>query len=392
MPVDPTDIAVCLDDETPFDASGSAPMAAPIVQTSLFAFRDLQSLVDGLGAEHAAHVYTRGQNPTVEVLERKLARLERGASCKCFASGMAAVSAVMLGLLRAGDHILFVNHTYGPTLQLAAHMRRFGVEHDVLLDLEPANVRAALRTNTRLVWLESPGTMLCRTFDIEAVAAIAREHGAVSCIDNSWATPLFQKPITLGVDVVVHSASKYIGGHSDVIAGAVIADTDIMQQIFERAFMLNGGILAPFDAWLLLRGLRTLPARMRQHSDDGLRVAEFLRSHDAVRRVFHPAFPTATPDHRSTLAGCSGLFSFELDTDDYDDVRRFIDAVQRFRIGVSWGGVESLIITPNRGTNGAQLDAQRIPRGLIRLSIGLEGADVLIDDLRNALRLHSTRS
>jgi cystathionine beta-lyase/cystathionine gamma-synthase len=386
MPVDPTDIAICLEDDAPRDRSGSAPMAAPIVQTSLFSFPDLQSLIDGLGAEHETHVYTRGQNPTVEVLERKLARLERGDACKCFASGMAAVSAVLLGLLRAGDHVLFVNHTYGPTLQLAEHLQRFGIEHDLLLDLDPDRVRAALRPNTRLLWLESPGTMLCRTLDIEAIAGIAREHGALSCIDNSWATPLFQKPITLGVDLVVHSASKYIGGHSDVMAGAVIGRAELMHQIFYRAFLLNGGILTPFDAWLLLRGLRTLPARMRQHHEDGLRVAGFLRSHDSVRRVFHPAFAASTPDHRSTLAGYSGLFSFELDSAEFGDVSRVVDAVRRFRIGVSWGGVESLIITPNRGTNEAQLHAQRIPRGLIRVSIGLEGADVLIDDLDNALR------
>jgi cystathionine beta-lyase/cystathionine gamma-synthase len=386
MAVDPTDIAICLDDGIPHEPGRSAPMAVPIVQTSLFAFPDLQSLIDGLGAEHATHVYTRGSNPTVEVLERKLAQLERGDACKCFASGMAAVSAVMLGLLRAGDHVLFINHTYGPTLQLAAHLRRFGIEHDLLLDVDSDSIRGALRPETRLVWMESPGTMLCRTLDIEAVASVAREHGALSCIDNSWATPLFQKPCTLGVDIVVHSASKYIGGHSDVMAGAVIARADLMQHIFERAFMLNGGILAPFDAWLLLRGLRTLPARMRQHHDDGLRVAEFLRSHDAVRRVFHPAFPARAPDHRSTLSGYAGLFSFELDTDRYDDVRRVIDAVRRFRIGVSWGGVESLIITPNRGTNEAQLDEQRIPRGLVRISVGLEGADVLMDDLDQALR------
>jgi cystathionine beta-lyase/cystathionine gamma-synthase len=149
--------------------------------------------------------------------------------------------------------------------------------------------------------------------------------------------------------------------------------------------MLNGGILAPFDAWLLLRGLRTLPARMRQHHEDGLRVAHFLRAHDAVRRVFHPEFLATAADHRSSLTGYSGLFSFELDTEEYDDVRRVIDAVRVFRIGVSWGGVESLIITPNRGTNAAQLDAQRIPRGLIRVSIGLEGADVLTADLDRAL-------
>ena len=381
MPIDPDDIAICLDDEAEPVDSGSMPMSTPIVQTSLFSFPDLQSLIDGLAAEHGTHVYTRGRNPTTDVLERKLALLERGEACRTFASGMAAVSAVLFGLLRAGDHVLFLNHVYGPTLQLAAQLRRFGIEHDLLLDLDPDAIRAAIRPNTRLLWLESPGTMLFRTLDIAAVAQVARDHGIVTCLDNSWATPLFQKPIVHGIDIVVHSCSKYIGGHSDVMAGAVITSAERMDVIFQRAYMLLGGILAPFDAWLLLRGLRTLPARMRQHQEDALRVAGFLRGHDRVRRVFHPAFAGETPG----LHGTSGLFSFELDTDEYDDVRRVIDALRRFRIGVSWGGVESLVITPNRGTNGAELDAQRIPRGLIRLSVGLEGADELIDDLDQAL-------
>jgi cystathionine beta-lyase/cystathionine gamma-synthase len=383
MHIDPADIAICLDDGLPGSATGT-PMAAPIVQTSLFAFDSLQSLIDGLGAEHDTYVYTRGQNPTVEVLEDKLARLERGAACKCFASGMAAVSAALLGTLRAGDHVLFVNQTYGPTLQLATQLGRFGIQHDLLLRTDADAVSEALRENTRLVWIESPGTMLCRTLDIAAIAAVARAHGALTCMDNSWATPLFQKPIQHGVDIVVHSATKYIGGHSDVMAGALITDAERMREIYYRAFMLNGGILAPFDAWLLLRGLRTLPLRMQRHHESGLRIAEWLRGHDRVRRVFHPAFET-NETSASTLTGWSGVFSFELDGGDFEDVRRVIDALRHFRIGVSWGGVESLVITPNRGTNGEQLDAQRIPRGLIRLSVGVEDADTLIADLDAAL-------
>jgi cystathionine beta-lyase/cystathionine gamma-synthase len=376
MHIEPADIAVCIEDAAA--SGGSVPMATPIVQTSLFAFPDLQSLLDAFPAEHENYIYTRGQNPTVEVLERKLARLERGEACKCFASGMAAVSAVMLGLLEAGDHILFVNQTYGPTLQLATQLERFGIAHDLLLDLAPDRVRAALRPQTRLVWIESPGTMLFRTLDVAGVAAAARDHGAVTCVDNSWATPLFQKPLTHGVDIVLHSCTKYIGGHSDVVAGAVVTTAERMRQIFYRAFMLNGGILAPFDAWLLLRGLRTLPVRMRQHHEDGLRVAGFLRGHPRVRSVHHPAFEDA---RSPTFTGWSGLFSFELGTGDFDAVRVFVDRLRRFRIGVSWGGVESLVITPAR----AQLDEQKLPAGLVRLSIGLEGADTLIADLEQAL-------
>ena len=380
MAISARDIALCLEDH-PVGAPGPQPMAEPIVQTSLFAFPNYDAIIEAFRAEHKNYVYSRGQNPTVEVLEKKLAALENGEACKCFASGIAAVSAVMMGLLKAGDHILFVNQTYGPTIQLARQLRRFGIEYDLLLDLDADDIRSSLKPNTKLVWLENPGTMLMRTFDIEAAAAVAREHGAVSCIDNSWASPLFQKPIDHGVDIVVHSATKYIGGHSDVIAGALITTEERMQEVFYRAYMLHGGILAPFDAWLLLRGLRTMPVRMQQHESDALKVAEFLRSRDDVAAVHHPAFMGGS----KSLSGYSGLFSFELSDAGFDEVRKFIDGLKRFRIGVSWGGVESIVISPNRGNNMHYLEAQRIPAGLVRLSIGLEGADALIGDITASL-------
>ncbi len=331
--------------------------------------------------ESSNSVYSRGHNPTVEVLETKLAALERGEACKCFASGMAAMSAVVMGLLRSGDHILFVNQTYGPMMQLANHLRRFGIEHTLLLDLATDDVAGAMRPNTKLVWLENPGTMLMRTFDIAAVAELAGSRGALTCLDNSWASPLFQKPLAHGVDIVVHSATKYIGGHSDVVAGAVISTADRVKEIFYRAYMLNGGILAPFDAWMLLRGMRTMPVRMQHHETGGLKVAAFLRSRGEVSRVFHPAFEEPS----ASLSGYSGLFSFELTDGRFETVRKFIDGLKRFRIGVSWGGVESIVISPNRGHNLAYLEAQRIPPGLVRLSIGLEGADNLIADIERSL-------
>jgi cystathionine beta-lyase/cystathionine gamma-synthase len=385
MRIDPVDVAACVSDPIPDSPTDATPASAPIVQTSLFTFPTFQALLDGLGAEHRHHVYSRGQNPTVEAVEAKLTTLERGEACKCFASGMAAISAVLLGLLRSGDHVLFVNQVYGPALQLASHLRRFGIEHDVLLDVSPDAVSKAMRPGTRLLWLESPGTMLFRVLDIGAIAELARERGALTCVDNSWATPLCQKPLTLGADIVVHSGTKYLGGHSDLLAGAVISSAERMEEIFYRAFMLNGGILAPFDAWLLLRGLRTLPVRLQQHEADGLRVAEFLADHPAVRRVFHPEFSEQSELVTRQLRGYSGLLSFELVRDDIESISQVIDTLRHFRIGVSWGGVESLVLSPNRGTNAAQLEAQGIPPGLIRLSVGLEGADLLIDDLRAAL-------
>ena len=398
MNLDPRDVALCTAETVrPIGPGGPAPTSPPIVQTSLFTYPSFQALVDALGAEHSNSVYSRGRNPTVRALEDKLAALERGEAAACFASGMAAISAVMLGTLQSGDHALFVNQTYGPTLQLAQHLRRFGIDHDVLLpdsagavDARGAAipvdaVRAAMRSETRLVWIESPGTMTFRLVDVEAVAAVAREHGAISCMDNSWATPLLQKPIEVGVDVVVHSATKYLGGHSDVVAGAVVSTAARMEELFYHAYLLNGGILAPFDAWLLLRGLRTLPVRLAQHERDGLAVARFLADHPAVRIVHHPAIGDEESVAAEQLRGYAGLFSFELAEPSYERVAAVIDRLEHFRIGVSWGGVESLVISPNRPGGGVREGSKGVPPGLIRLSVGLEGAELLIEDLGRAL-------
>ena len=386
MNIEPRDIEICLKDQGLPTFEGGAPTSTPIVQTSLFTFPDLGALQDGLSAEHETNVYTRGQNPTVQALERKLAELERGEACKCFASGMAAINAVMTSQLQAGDHLLFVNQTYGPTLQRAERLGRVGIEHDIVLDLDLAAVEARIRPETRLMWLESPGTMTFRMLDIRALTDLARERGIVTAIDNSWATPLGQKPLTLGADLVVHTASKYLSGHSDLIAGAVVGSAEKMTALFYDAFLLNGGILPPFEAWLLLRGLRTLPTRLAQHEADALAVARFLDGHPAVAEVFHPAL-TGDPDLKDAqLNGFTGLFSFSLEALEWEAVRRVVDGLRHFQIGVSWGGVESLVITPDRGTNREALEASGIPPNLIRLSVGLEGADVLIADLAQALR------
>lgn len=341
--------------------------------------------MDGLGEEHRRNVYTRGQNPTVEAVERKIAELERGEACKCFASGMGAVSAVLFGLLESGAHVLFVNQTYGPTIQLGERLAAYGVAHDMILDTDPAAVEAAMRPETRLVWMESPGTMTFAALDVATIANLARSRGALSALDNSWATPLFQKPIELGVDIVVHTASKYMGGHSDLMAGAVVSDASTFERIFYDAYLLLGAALSPADAWLVDRGLKTLPDRMVRHHEDGLAVARHLAGHRRVRRVLHPALGEDAALFARQMSGCSGLFAAELDVGGYQGVARFVDRLELFRIGVSWGGVESLVISPNRGDNEAALEQKRIPPTLVRLSIGLEGAETLIADLDRAL-------
>jgi cystathionine beta-lyase/cystathionine gamma-synthase len=385
MRIDPHDVALCVADAEPDGHHEPLPTSPPIVQTSFFSFPTFQALLDGFADEFGSTIYTRGRNPTVRAVEEKLAALEGGEACCCFASGMAAVSAVMFGLLAAGDHVLLVNNVYGPTRKLASQLGRFGVEHDAVLDLDPEVVRSRLRPNTRLLWIESPGTFLFRVADLKHISAVAHEQGARVCCDNSWATPLLQKPLQLGADLVVHSATKYLAGHGDVVAGAAVSSEALMREIFRRASLLLGGVLAPFDAWLLLRGMRTLPARLRQHEADALVVARAAAAHTAVRAVHHPALGPERALAERLMTGYTGVFSLELARDDYDGVRTFIDALEHFRIGVSWGGVESLVISPQRPTNQARLAEHGLPSGLVRLSVGLEGADVLAGDVTRAL-------
>lgn len=382
--MDSRDIEICLGHGGFEDDQGGA-MAPPIVQTSLFRKESFRDLVQALGREHREPVYSRGTNPTVRSLEKKLAALEGAELCLGFASGMAAISAALVGLLRQGDHILFVNQIYGPTLDLAQRLEKFGITHDRVTGTDLGEIAGGLRRQTRMIYFESPGTMTFRVLDGKALVALARERGILTLIDNTWATPLFQKPAAWGVDLIVHSLTKYVGGHSDVVAGALLGTREILERLFYDAFLLLGGILAPFDAWILHRGLRTLPARLERHHRDGLEVARFLEGHRAVRRVHHPFLGPDRALAQAQLGGASGLFSFELATDRFEDVCSFIDRLRLFRPGVSWGGVESLVLSPNRGTNAADLAAAGLPGGLVRLSVGLEGASVLMADLDEAL-------
>lgn len=387
MRVDPQDLAICLGTTEDLSAGHGAIMP-PVVQTSLFAHETFDALCRSLAAEHDTFVYSRGRNPTVVVLEEKLAALERGEAAQCFASGMGAIAATMFSLVAAGDHILFVNQVYGPTLQLAARLDEFGVTHSRLVvpgrAPSPEEVAAALRPSTRLIWLESPGTMLNRVVDIRAITALARERRIRTVIDNSWSTPLLQKPLTMGVDVSIHTGTKYIGGHSDVVGGALVTSRELHQRIFHRGFLLLGAALGPWDAWLLIRGLRTLPVRLRQHEENALATVDYLQRHPAVAEVFYPGLGDDRPLVEAQMSGGSGLVSFRLADGEFAAVSRFIDGLRSFRIGVSWGGVESLVISPQRPDNAAQLAEAGLPAGLIRLSIGLEHRDTILADLDQA--------
>lgn len=388
--MDATDELICLGHDEEL-AGRHGAILPPIAQASLFAHATFEDLTASLAAEHRNFVYSRGLNPTVAALEQKIAALERAEAAKCFASGQGAISAVFYALLRAGDHVFFANHIYGPALQLARHLERFGVGHDHLPNADAEGIEAALRPETRILYLESPGTMLFRQLDLRRLAEVARKRGILTVIDNTWATPLFQKPLGFGIDLSLHSCSKYIGGHSDVIGGVVAGSAELIERIFYGAFLLNGAAPAPHDAYLLLRGLRTLPVRLRQHQQDGLAVARWLAGRPEVARVYHPALIPEDADLASRqLGGFSSLFSFTLANPDFAALCRFIDALKYFRIGVSWGGVESLVISPCRHDNTDALRQAGLPAGLIRLSVGLEGAAVLIADLEQAFAAAGT--
>ena len=390
MKLDPQDVALCLGHDEDLPSNRGAVMP-PIYQSSLFVQESFEHLAQGLAAEHAHFVYTRGRNPTVAELERKLARLEQGDAAIAFASGIGAIAAIFFALLSRGDHILFVNQNYGPTVKLAGSLERFGIEHDVVLELETAAVAAALRPNTRLIWFESPGSMLNRVLDVPALAALAREKGILTAIDNSWATPLLQKPLTQGVDISMHTCTKYIGGHSDVVGGVLVTRQDLYERIFHEGFMQLGSTLSPHDAWLLIRGLRTLPARLEQHERGGREVAAFLAGHSRVAEVYYPDVDDPASPAARQLRGGNGMVSLRLDgaVDGLgEEVRRVIDRLRYFHTAVSWGGVESLAVAPAAKSSGgpANADAMGIPPGLIRLSVGLEPPELLIEDLDRALR------
>ncbi len=365
-------------------------VAPPIVQSSIFAFPSVEAMRAGFRDEFGNHVYTRGNNPTVEILRRKIAALEGAEDCLMFGSGAAAMAAGAIACVSAGDHAVCVAKPYSWTRALLKDLLgRFGVTVTFVDGTDVANFDSALNDRTRLIVLESPNSMTFEQQDLAAIATIARARGIRTLCDNSYATPLNQSPLALGIDLVAHSATKYLNGHSDVVAGALCGSAALMREVFRGPYMTLGAILAPHDAWLMIRGLRTLPIRMQRIAETSARVLAFLEAHPRVRRVYSP-HARANPQlglGEAQLRGASGLLTIELDALDVAAVERFCDALTRFLMTVSWGGYESLAFpvcavfprdAPLHPPAGVSL-------GCVRLSIGLEEADVLIADLSQAL-------
>jgi cystathionine beta-lyase/cystathionine gamma-synthase len=378
-PFDFASLIVAHDESNAFEA-----VVPPIVQTSLFTFGSYDEMVAAYRGEIVRPIYTRGLNPTVRAFEDMLAKLEGGEDALGFASGMAAISSMVLSFVEPGDRIVAVRHCYPDAFRLfGTHLKRMKIEVTYVDGRDEEAVAKAL-PGAKLLYLESPTSWVMEAHDVGALAALAKQHGVVSVIDNSWASPIFQRPLTLGVDLVLHSASKYLGGHSDVVAGVVAGSKDLIGRIRSEAYPYLGGKLSPFDAWLLVRGLRTLPIRMKAHEASALEIAKRLQALDIVDTVFHPALANRLPPG---LTGTSGLFSFILR--EGIDIRAFADHLKLFKLGVSWGGHESLIVP---GEVVLQQKAQPnsahtfgIDARSVRLHVGLEGTEVLWSDLEAAI-------
>jgi len=365
-------------------------VAPPIVQSSIFAFPTVEKMREGFRDELGNHVYTRGNNPTVEILRKKVAALEGAEDCLMFGSGAAAISAAVIASLRGGDHVICVARPYSWTRAVLKDLlSRFGVATTFIDGTDVANFESALTDNTRLIVLESPNSMTFEQQDIAAVARLAKARGIRTLCDNSYATPLNQSPLALGIDLVAHSATKYLNGHSDVVAGALCGSHALIGEVFRGPFMTLGAILAPHDAWLMIRGLRTLPLRMERIAATTAKVLDFVEAHPKIRKVYSPRAsgnPQLALSERQ-LHGASGLLTLELDAADVAAVERFCDGLQRFLMTVSWGGYESLAF-PVAAVHPAGASIKLpggLPLSLVRLSIGLEEPEVLIRDLEQAL-------
>ncbi len=357
-------------------------ISPPIYQTSTFVFKDV--------GKTRGYDYSRTANPTRKILEDTIAQLEGGKAGFAFATGMAAETTIM-HLLKAGDHVISGDDVYGGTYRLFQNvMRDFGLEFTFLRMDSRQTIEEAIKPNTRMLWLETPSNPLLNIVDIEMVVDIARRHKLLTVIDNTFATPYFLRPIEYGVDLVVHSTTKYLNGHCDVVGGAVVTTSDELTQKVQ--FLLNamGTCASPFDCWLVLRGIETLPLRMERHEKNALAVANYLKEHPGVKRVFYPGLKFH-PGHeiaKRQMKGFGGVVSFEI-KGGIESVNTFLRKLKVFSLAESLGGVASLAEHPATMSHASMPEDYRekveITDELIRLSVGLENVDDLTEDLERAL-------
>lgn len=360
----------------------------PIFMNSLNVFKEIDDYYDAKVHDKHTYVYGRVQNPTVRILEDKVAALEHGVAAYAFASGMAAATTAVMSVVKSGDNIVCLRNAYGP---LKTFVEKYCPEHvgttlTYVKGNEVAEFEEAITDNTALVILESPSSVVFSVQDIEAVCKIAHSHGAKVYIDNTFCTPIFCTPLDLGVDIVMHTTSKYMGGHSDLIGGVLAVQDEELANILVSNRELFGGIIGPMEAWLVLRGLRTLSVRVKAHEEVAMKVAAFLENHPKVDKVYYTGL-TSHPQHeliQKQQSGSTGLMTFEI-KGSTEDAKKLINSLKVFKIGVSWGGFESLACMPHLRCDEETCRWLGGRQNLIRIHCGLEGADALIADLDAAL-------
>ena len=363
----------------------------PIFMNSLHVFKSSEDFSGFTPFTDDRYIYGRVANPTVVIAEKKIAMLENGARAAIFSSGMAAATAAVMATCKAGNHIICMRDTYPPLRRFIDNLCvpslnmsvTYVAGHDV------SEFEAAIKPETSLIILESPATFVFSVTDLRGVADIARKHGIKTYIDNTYCSPIFQKPLDLGIDISMHTLAKYLGGHSDIIGGVLVSkDDELMRRIMVEMREWYGGIIGPMEAWLLIRSLRTLIVRLNQHQETAMEIAQFLEKHRKVKKVNYTGL--ASHPQADIIAkqqtGHTGLMSIELDAPPEAAVK-FINGLRLFRIGVSWGGFESLALAPLYNATAKELDFLSLPdgRGLIRLYCGLEGIANLVADISQAL-------
>jgi len=366
------------EEDVPFKA-----LSFPIFETTNFYFDSFDEMSKALRNGDYEYVYNRGSNPTTRLVEKKIATLERCEDARLVSSGMSAISLSILHFLRSEDHVVCVDEAYSWAKRFFRYLsRKFDIEVS-FVPPDADKVLEAITKKTKLIYLESPTSMRMRVIDIRKVTKTAKELGIKTIIDNTWATPVFQNPKTLGVDVVVHSATKYISGHGDVMAGVIAGDKRDMLRIFQDEFKNIGPVLSPIESWLILRGLRTLELRMKKHYENALVVSDFLMDHPKVLEVNYPMNPRS-PQYElasSQMSGGSGLMSFRLKTESVEKVKEFVESLKVFRMAVSWGSHENLVVP-----RVAYGDCPKEDVNLIRIHVGIGNPEKLVEDLDQALK------
>lgn len=363
-------------------------VAPPIMQSSNFVFKTVDEMRNAFADEYGTYIYSRGLNPTVDILRKKLAALDGAEDCLVFNSGAAAIFAAVLANVKSGDHIVSVDKPYSWAQKMFnIILPRFGVTTTYIDGRKIENFERAILPHTTVIYLETPNSWDYALQDLEAIAELARAENIITICDNSYCTPLYQQPIPMGIDLSLQSATKYIGGHSDTVAGVLSGSKEMIEKIFHSEYMNIGSGIQPFNAWLLLRGLRTLPARLERISRTTKEVVHFLKSHPKVEAVIFPfdpdfdQYPLAVKQMKDGF----GLLTFIIQTDDIGKVETFCESLQHIMMAVSWGGHESLIIPKCSAVKKADFNAADREQRMVRLYCGLEDPAYIIADLGQAL-------